>query len=98
MKVGDKIRFTEERMRYTIQACDGRFLICTKPYNPKHSVLYTIVDLQEKIRGTENLVFGCGAETREQCEEMLARLASGETEISRRNWIYLHITEVRDGR
>lgn len=74
MKVGDKIKFAEEKQRYTVQACDFLFLVCTKPFNPAHTVLYTIVDLEENVRGTENLIFGAGAETREQCEEMLDRL------------------------
>ena len=42
-KVGDKIRFAEEKKPYTIRACDDRFLVCTKPYNfrPK-TMLYII--------------------------------------------------------
>jgi len=74
VEVGDKIQFASERLRYTVQARGPRFLVCTKPFNPRHTVLYTVVDLQEGVRGTENLIFGFGAETREQCEEMLARL------------------------
>ena len=62
-KVGDKIHFEGERNAYTIRACDSRYLICTKPFNPRKTVLYTIVDLQEKVRGTENLVFCMGFET-----------------------------------
>jgi len=88
---GEKIKFVEEKQRYTIQACDDRFLICTKPMNAKRTVLYTVVDLQEKIRGTEGLVFCVGFETRELCEEALERLASGYTEISYRNRIPLKI-------
>ena len=88
-KVGDKISFAGERNAYTIRACDSRFLICTKPFNPKRTVLYTIVDLQEKIRGTENLIFGMGFETDEDCREALQRLQSGETEISHRNRVEL---------
>jgi hypothetical protein len=61
-KIGDKIKFKREKQRYTIQATDGRYLICTKPFNAKKTVIYTIVDLKEKIRGTDNLVFGHGYE------------------------------------
>ena len=91
MKVGDKIYFEEEKRPYKIRAMDDRFLICTKPYNLKHTVIYTIVDLKLKIRGTENLVFSMGFETDKLCNEALKRLQKGETEISRRNWIPLEL-------
>jgi len=89
--VGDKIKFEEEKQAYTIQACNDRFLVCTKPFNLMHTVLYTVVDLDRNIRGTENLIFGMGAETKEQCEEMLERLSIGESEVSHRNYIELKI-------
>lgn len=89
--VGDKIKFEEEKQAYTIRARNDRFLICTKPFNLKKTVLYSIVDLHEGIRGTENLVFGMGAETDWQCWEMLTRLVEGTSEISRRNYIELKI-------
>lgn len=43
--VGDKVRFAEEKQAYTIQARSERYLICSKPFNPKHTVLYCVVDL-----------------------------------------------------
>jgi hypothetical protein len=39
----------------------------------------------------ENLVFGMGAETREECEEMLERLTQGRSDISHRNRVELNI-------
>lgn len=89
--VGDKIKFANERRRYTVQAASSRFLVCTKPFPLHKTVLYSIVDFERNIRGTENLVFGFGAKTREQCQEMLERLESGETEISYRNRVPLVI-------
>lgn len=58
-KVGDKIYFAEEKKPYTVRACDSRYLICTKPYNfrPK-TVIYTIVDLKEGIRGADGYSLG----------------------------------------
>lgn len=91
--VGDKIKFKGEKHSYTIQACNERYLICTKPFNAKNTVLYTVVDLKQKIRGTENLVFCCGFETKELCEEALVRLQSGESEISHRNRVTLDIEQ-----
>ena len=86
-----KIKFTEEKQKYTVMASNACFLICTKPFNPKKTVLYTIVDRKEKIRGTENLIFGMGAETKKDCDEMLERLIDGESEVSYRNRIKLDI-------
>lgn len=94
-KVGDKVKFKREKQRYTIQACNDRYLICTKPMNALKTVLYTIVDLKEKIRGAENLVFGLGAETKQSCEEMLFRITTNDTEISYRNRIPLDL-EVKE--
>lgn len=91
MKVGDKIKFKKEKQRYTVQACNEKFAVCTKPFNPKKTVLYTIIDFEKDIRGTENLVFGMGAETKADCEEMLQRITDGETEVSHRNWCNLDI-------
>ena len=88
-----KIKFKEEKQRYTIQASNDRFLICTKPFNPKKTVLYTIVDLEKKIRGTENLIFCMGYETQELCIEALERLVTGESKISHRDRIELNIEE-----
>lgn len=88
---GDRIRFAEEAQVYTVRAASERYLICTKPFNPRRTVLYTIVDLAERIRGTENLIFCMGFETDAQCSEALARLSAGETHVSRRNRIPLII-------
>lgn len=87
--VGSKIKFKKEVQRYTVQASNHFFSIATKPMNAQATVTYTIIDWHEQIRGTENLVFGFGAETKEQCELMLKRLTEGETEISHRNRVTL---------
>lgn len=89
--IGEKIYFKEETRPYRIMARNERFLVCTKPYNPKHTVQYTIVDLKENIRGTENLIFGMSFESEEDCEEALGRLTNGETEVSYRNRIELNV-------
>ena len=99
-KVGDFITFAEEKRRYTIMARGERYLVCNKPFAALHTVLYTVVDLEEQVRGTENLIFGCGAETKEQCEEMLARLEGRDsdlgftTEVSHRNRVPLRVVRV----
>lgn len=96
--VGARVRFVEEKQAYTIQARGKRFLVCSKPLNAQKTVLYMIIDLKEMVRGPENLIFGMGAETREQCEQMLARLegrsTDNPTEVSWRHRIPLRIERV----
>lgn len=89
MREGQRIKFAAETRPYRVRAANERFAVCTKPFNLKGTVLYTIVDLKHGIRGTENLIFCCGFETDEQCREALERLASGDTQVSHRNWVDL---------
>lgn len=91
---GSEIKFTWEVQKYTVQASNKFFSICTKPFNAKKTVLYTIIDWSNKIRGPENLLFWAWAETKEQCEEMLERLTIWETEVSYRNRVPLHISNI----
>jgi hypothetical protein len=91
---GQKIKFTNEKRPYRVRACNDRFVICTKPFNLQHTVLYTIIDLEKNIRGTENLVFCMGFESDQDCHDALERLMSGESEISRRNYIELDIEQI----
>ena len=98
--VGCKVTFAEEKQPYRVRAASERYLICTKPFNPRRTVLYTVIDLVERVRGTENLIFGCGAETDDDCAEMLKRLEGKDadfgftTEVSHRNRIPLNILKV----
>jgi hypothetical protein len=85
--VGTKIKFAEEKQRYTLRASNVAFAICTKPMNALKTVLYTIIDWNNDIRGAENLIFSLGAETDDECKQMLERLTQGETEVSSRNQI-----------
>jgi len=91
IRIGTKIKFPEEKQRYTVQALNDRYAVCTKPFNCRKTVLYTIIDVQENIRGTENLIFCMGFETKKQCQEALERLAKRESEISYKNRIPLVI-------
>jgi len=91
MKAGDKIRFRGETRPYTIRCRSERYLVCTKPFNLKKTVIYTIVDLIKGIRGTENTVFCMGFESDQDCNEALERLESGDSEVSHRNFVKLEI-------
>jgi hypothetical protein len=88
MRVGDKIKMTGERQRYTVRAADARFAILTKPFNAKGTYLYTVVDLEKKLRGPCDLIFGPPAklDNAEGAAEALAMLQTGEMGVSgRRN-------------
>jgi len=91
IEVGDKIYVESEKRPYRVRAANERFAVCTKPHFK--TVLYFVADFKEDVRGTENLIFGMGAETDEECQEMLARLSSGDTEVSHRNRVPLDIVK-----
>jgi len=91
---GSKIKFVEEKQAYTVRASNVAFAVCTKPMNANKTVLYTIIDWNDGVRGPENLIFGEGAETDKQCREMLERLTNGESEVSSRNYIALIIEKI----
>ncbi|QSM00099.1 hypothetical protein SEA_CASHLINE_60 [Gordonia phage Cashline] len=89
--VSTRLWLDGESQPYTVRASNVAFSVCTKPFNLRHTVLYTVIDWRHEIRGTENLVFGMGAETDEQCQAMLTRLTTGESEVSYRNAVSLHL-------
>lgn len=84
VEVGDKVFIPNQKKPYKVRARDDRFIICTKPFNPKHTVLYFIVDLERKMRGPDNMVFCSGYETDEHCAERLKELQNGKIEVSHR--------------
>lgn len=84
LAVGHRVWFEEERMPYTVQARSEQFIVCTKPFAARKTVIYTILDLYRHVRGPDNLVFGMGYETREQCQERLSDLLEGVAEVSYR--------------
>ena len=89
-----RIKFRAEKKPYRVRCSSSRFAVCTKPFNLKHTVMYTIVDLVEDVRGTENLIFCMGFESDDKCQEALARLENGETEVSHRNYVPLDIEAI----
>lgn len=93
--VGDLIKFKGEKRRYTVKAASDRFLICTKPFPPKRTVIYSIVDFQRDVRGPDNLVFSPFNYAKQECiDECLAALIAGECEVSYRRNAPLEIESV----
>jgi len=91
IKVGDKIYIPNQKKSYTVKARDDRYIICTKPFNPKHTVLYFIIDIVDKWRAPDNMIFCSGYETDEDCQERLKELQDGIIELSIRRGIKLDI-------
>lgn len=91
---GDTVKFAGERRRYRVMAANERFAVCTKPFAAIGTTIYTIVDFVRQIRGRENLIFCMGFETELDCEQALARLVDGESEVSYRHWAPLEIVDV----
>jgi hypothetical protein len=96
MKIGDKIKFDSEKQRYTIQSCDERFAILTKPFNARRTYHYTIVDLKRGVRGACNLLFNLtvDANTPEGAAENLRMLQDGRQAVSQRNFVWLSPNEI----
>ena len=83
-KVGDRIYVGGERKPYRVRARDDRYIIATKPFNPKHTVIYLIIDLVREVRGPDNMVFCFGYESDEDVKERLKDLQEGTCEVSYR--------------
>lgn len=89
VKVGDMVHVPREKRGYRVMARDDRYIICTKPCFG--TVLYFIIDLEDKWRAPDDRVFCSGYETKEECEERLSELQTGEIALSRRMGIPLDI-------
>ena len=89
--VGDKVYIPTDKRPYTVKARDERYIICTKPFNARHTVLYFIIDLVDRWRAPDNMIFCHGYETDEECRERLKELQDGVIELSRRRGIPLDI-------
>lgn len=89
LKAGDKVYVPKEKRPYRVRCRSDRYIICTKPFNPKRTVLYFIIDLKQDVRGPDDRIFCCGYETDRDCEERLEELERGEIEVSWRNRVPL---------
>lgn len=96
--VGSKIWFEEEKQGYTVRASNVAFVVLTKPFNAKKTVLYTAIDWESGLRGPENLIFGSDAKTDVDCADMLQRLTMGDTELSGRHSIPVRIVKYENPR
>ena len=89
VQIGDKVYIPGEKRPYRVRARDNRYIICTK--SCFGTVLYFIVDLEERWRAPDNMIFCSGYETDEDCKERLEELQKGTIELSARRGIPLDI-------
>lgn len=84
-QVGNKIKFDSEVQRYTVTACNDRFIIATKPMNALKTYLYTIIDIDNLVRGKDNLVFSIyDYDNSDDASKGLIDLMAGGLEVSYR--------------
>jgi len=93
LPIGAKVWFEGEKQGYTVRASNAAFAVLTKPFNARKTVLYCIIDWESDLRGPENLLFGIGAETSQECAEMLQRVTMGDSALSSRHSAPLVITK-----
>lgn len=84
LAVGDRLRFAEEKRSYTVRAVSDRWVICTKPFAARQSVIYTVLDLHHQVRGVDNHVLSLGYETDDDCIHALAQFLGGTAALSSR--------------
>jgi hypothetical protein len=97
IKVGTKIFFEKEIRPYMVKAHNDRYAICTKPYNPKRTVLYTIIDFKNKQRAPNWWIFNIyDYKVQADIEQCLKDLETGECELSKRRAVSLDIIEIEN--
>ncbi|MBU3121384.1 hypothetical protein KPE71_14095 [Acinetobacter soli] len=98
IEVGQKVKFDNENIWFTVKAVRHPFVICwCKLFGKGY---YTILDVENNIRGP-GTSWGLGHETDEQIAESMLALHGDhpdeiEQEISRRNQVPLIIKEIRE--
>lgn len=90
MEIGDKIKLSNGKQRFTVKALSKRYAILTKPFNPKHTVIYTIIDFKERKKNRNDLVFNVYDYTKqEDIDQCLKDLESGKCSLSERGIVDL---------
>lgn len=101
-KVGDKVKFKSQKRAYKIQACNERFIIATKPYNPKRTFLYTIIDFLYMVRGADNHYclydYNNPKEAKKALKELMKEDNDRDLCVSWRNFVKLTDIEIIKGK
>jgi hypothetical protein len=106
IEIGSKIKFTNEKQRFTVIGSSENFTVCTKPLNQikrvrggfehKKTYIYTIIDWRQKKRNRDNLIFGSfnSYNTKSGAKKNIDALEKGEMELSHRGIVELDIQEI----
>ena len=85
----NKVKMCSEKQRYTVQAFDERFAVCTKPFNARKTYLYFVADMKTGLRGPSNWPYGFPfnepVNTPIGGQKLLTMFKSGEATHSRRS-------------
>lgn len=82
LAVGDRVLFAPYKRAMTVRATTtaGRFAILTMPFAAKHTVIYTVIDFERRVRGCDNY-YGLGYETDEQVADALVAFQATEDDL-----------------
>lgn len=88
--VGEKWTFEGDELVYDVKAANESFAILTAPAPEHDTVWYTIVDLQQKVRGTNNMVFNpYDYAVQKDIDRCMQDLDEGTVEVTHRNRVPL---------
>lgn len=93
MKKGQRVKFNDDRRIFFVRESNERFTILTYPH--EDSVMYTIIDHEKNIRGTDNMVFCNGYETDRDVRFNMIALLRNKMSISYRNRVELSIKYIK---
>lgn len=73
---GAKIEWENQKRTFKVIARNDNFIIIARPYNPKRTFEYSILDLKYMVCNRDNMIFGPKYDysNREECEEALKEL------------------------
>lgn len=94
LEVGQKVKFHNDHLWFTVQSRNERYVICNAI--TKKNTFHTILDLDQEIRGDDNLVFHEGYDNQGECDLRLQDFINGEIEISHRNRVPLIIVDIKE--
>ena len=96
IEIGDKVQFKEEKGPYIVRGRTKRYMILTRPYYAKKTIIYAIVDWATDKRSSDSHVFSpYNYEEPEGILECLQSLTMGVCRLSRRNQIPVKIAVVK---
>ena len=82
---GSKITWKGQNKRFTVIARNDNFIIITRPYNPKKTYEYSILDLEYMECNHDNYYCKYDYSNKEECIEALKELQDTRDELKKTN-------------